>query len=382
MTCGALLLLCAFSIGIWRVVRSGGGTALPGAAKVTLESDVVKSGQDLVIRIDGLSDNWSGELTVNGVHNFVVDSRVFRLKANSRNGFETGQTAQVYLLLIDSRGHQIPIPNGGRFRVQVVPPSVKIDREGRNLDAEGGSGAFEVTAAPMYNWSVTGVPEWIKIDAGQTGTGKGVVNYTVQENLSNDGRSAVLRIADSTFTISQAHRSSVQVPFREKFRYLSPPPEFWTLLRRGMKTPDDSPVRWTWEQLGGHGGATLSIAHEKGVDGDSLVIQRARADEREWATLVYLPRLEFRSESEYPLTVWMKAEKPADIVISISQNTEPWAGCGTKRFLRVAHEWAKYDVLLKVTGENCGPANNRLVFGVGHFQGKLWIADLSIGNAK
>jgi hypothetical protein len=54
-----------------------------------------------------------------------------------------------------------------------------------------------------------------------------LLNYhTVRENHTNEERSTVLAVGVGSLTITQAHPSSIQLPFREKFQYSAPPPEF------------------------------------------------------------------------------------------------------------------------------------------------------------
>lgn len=292
-----------------------------------------------------------------------------------------GKTTALYILLVDSKGRQIPVPNGGRFPVSIIRPLVSLDREGHNVGPEGWSGSFDITAAADYHWSVSSVPEWIKITSGKAGAGNGVVNYTVLQNQTNEERSAALTVGDGLFSVTQAHPLSIQLPFRDLFQYSSPPPESWTLQRKGNIKLDESPTHWTWEQIGGQR-ATLAITHESPSEGNSLLLRRPVADQRGWATLVYLPQVNFEPGSEYSMSVWMKAENPAPVDLSIGQNSAPWAGCGVQQELKVSKDWTKYEIPIKVTGANCGPTNNRLVFAAGRVQGKLWIADFALNKAR
>jgi hypothetical protein len=95
-----------------------------------------------------------------------------------------------------------------------------------------------------------------------------------------------------------------------------------------------------------------------------------------------LPQVDFHFGTEYPLTVWMKAEKVTEVVITVGQNIAPWGNCSAKQLVQVPPVWTKYDVPLKVTAPKCEPVNNRLVFATAGFSGKLWIADLSLDAAR
>jgi len=228
---------------------------------------------------------------------------------------------------------------------------------------------------------VDGVTDWVKIDSGKSGKGKGVVAYTVLANETNAGRSAELSIGDARFRLKQDRPPSLQLPFRERFQVSAPPPEFWRLLQRGKTTPNEPAHRWAWEQLGG-GGVSMAIDHDTPTQGNSLLINTTQASDGVWLTLLYMPHVNFRPGTEYPVTVWMKADQASEMVVSVGQNTKPWGTCTAKQVLRVTPGWTKFETTLKVNTANCEPTNNRLVFAAGKFKGKVWIADLLLGAGR
>lgn len=65
----------------------------------------------------------------------------------------------------------------------------------------GGNATVGVTAASC-SWTATSNASWIQITSGGSGTGNGVVNYTVQPN-SGAARSGTMTIGGQTFTVNQ-----------------------------------------------------------------------------------------------------------------------------------------------------------------------------------
>jgi hypothetical protein len=68
--------------------------------------------------------------------------------------------------------------------------------------ASGGSGGISVTAASGCPWSVAGIPTWVSVVSGSSGSGNGTFNYTVAVN-SGGPRSASVTVAGQAFSLSQ-----------------------------------------------------------------------------------------------------------------------------------------------------------------------------------
>lgn len=349
-------------------------------ANVTIDKKTLRMGQEIEIKTADVPEEWSGELLVNSLRHFAIESKVYRLKATVENGFTVGQT-ELYILLTDLKGRQIPLPHGGRFQITVTQAAVSIDRESRNVAPEGGSGSLTVSAAAGYEWSVTGVPDWIKITSGEKGSGNGTVAYAVTENTTNNARSAVLTLGDSTFVVTQMRPSAIQLPCREMFKYSTPPPPIWSLMMpRGATKPVDSPVRWYYDHRAEAVGS-ISIKPEGPHDSNSLLIERTKADSRVWAFQLILPHVRIQKGAQYKLSVWMRAQNPGTVSMSLEQSASPYGPCGLGRTVMVSKEWAEYDSSFRVTGAGCEVDNNRFSFGIGQIDGKLWIADFSLAPA-
>jgi hypothetical protein len=65
------------------------------------------------------------------------------------------------------------------------------------------TGSFAVTAPAACSWSVSGLPSWVTVTSGASGTGNGTVGYSVAAN-TGAVRNATLAVAGASFAVSQA----------------------------------------------------------------------------------------------------------------------------------------------------------------------------------
>jgi hypothetical protein len=72
------------------------------------------------------------------------------------------------------------------------------------FSAVGGSGGVNVTAPDGCAWSATNNDSFISIDSGNSGTGNGMVSYTVAANTSSNELTGTITIAGQTFSITEA----------------------------------------------------------------------------------------------------------------------------------------------------------------------------------
>ena len=283
--------------------------------------------------------------------------------ANNRLSFEVGQI-----------GGKLWIAN-----FSIVPGSegsraVRITPESRKVESGGASGRISVTASSGYRWSLGQVPGWIKITSPAQGSGNGTVSYRVDENTTNEARSAMLTLGDATIEISQPCPSAIQLPYSDNFRYSTPPPPVWTL---GLKSSSiESPARWIVdEQPGQH--SALSIAAEAPKGGNSVLVEK-QADPRPWATQVILHSIGVKVGEKYKMSVWMKSQNPGPVSILFGQMSAPYQSCGLMQTFTVTKDWAEYAFPFRVAGNRCEPANNRMSIEAGQIGGKLWIANFSM----
>jgi YVTN family beta-propeller protein len=69
--------------------------------------------------------------------------------------------------------------------------------------ASGGTGSVNVTVPGGQSWTAVSSVPWIKITSGSSGTGNGIVKYSVAANTGSTARTGTLIIAGKTFTVQQ-----------------------------------------------------------------------------------------------------------------------------------------------------------------------------------
>ncbi len=109
--------------------------------------------------------------------------------SSSRSGTMTiaGQTFTV---------NQAAAPGGGGCSFSINPTS-------QNFTTGGGSGTVNVTTTQGCAWTAVSNAGFIMITAGASGTGSGMVSFTVVVNTSPSVRTGTMTIAGQTFTVIQ-----------------------------------------------------------------------------------------------------------------------------------------------------------------------------------
>jgi hypothetical protein len=82
--------------------------------------------------------------------------------------------------------------------------SYSVMPSGASFGAGGGTGSASVAAADGCGWTAISNVPWTTITSGGSGSGNGVVNYSVAANAGPGSRSGTMTIAGSTFTVSQS----------------------------------------------------------------------------------------------------------------------------------------------------------------------------------
>src|SRR5207302_2275305 len=71
------------------------------------------------------------------------------------------------------------------------------------LPVSGGSGTVLVQTLESCQWTARSNAEWIVLTGGLSGTGPGVVSYSVGANPNSTARTGTVSIGDQTFTLTQ-----------------------------------------------------------------------------------------------------------------------------------------------------------------------------------
>jgi glucose/arabinose dehydrogenase len=108
-----------------------------------------------------------------------------------------GQDQDGELYIVDYTGSVqkvVASPCGG---LSIAPP-------GLSFAAPGGSGTVNVTASAECDWTATAGSPWIAVTSGRSGSGNGVVQYSVAENPGPRARQGGVVIAGRVHAVAQA----------------------------------------------------------------------------------------------------------------------------------------------------------------------------------
>jgi hypothetical protein len=81
--------------------------------------------------------------------------------------------------------------------------SYSVPPNGANLSSGGATASFNVNAGAGCQWTATSNASWITITAGSSGSGNGVVTFSVTPN-TGAARTGTITVANQTFTVNQA----------------------------------------------------------------------------------------------------------------------------------------------------------------------------------
>ena len=117
-------------------------------------------------------------------------------------------------LVVQDDGNLVIYPAGGGAPGLWWPPGVgactyATSPRSRALDHAGVTDSITVTAPVGCPWTATSPVGWISLGSGQSGSGDGVVMYSVAGNPDGANRAAALTIAGQAFTVTQGGQGSV-----------------------------------------------------------------------------------------------------------------------------------------------------------------------------
>jgi hypothetical protein len=86
----------------------------------------------------------------------------------------------------------------------LIPCSYLLSPSSVSVTAPTSTGSITIFAPAGCTWTATSNAGWINITSGGSGSGNGILSYSVATNTSSFARSGSLTIADQSFTITQA----------------------------------------------------------------------------------------------------------------------------------------------------------------------------------
>jgi hypothetical protein len=86
--------------------------------------------------------------------------------------------------------------------------STTIAPASQSFPAIGGDGSITVTTEAGCDWAAVVNDSWITLTSASTGSGNGVVTYSVRGNATTSPRQGTMTVGGQTFTVTQAGQSS------------------------------------------------------------------------------------------------------------------------------------------------------------------------------
>jgi uncharacterized repeat protein (TIGR01451 family) len=96
-----------------------------------------------------------------------------------------------------------PTPGGLPVNVNYDPPCASATYSSVSFPAAGGTGSITVSAPPTCSWTASTVAGWITFVGAASGTGNGVVYFTVGQNLDEDQRNTYITLQRQSTPILQ-----------------------------------------------------------------------------------------------------------------------------------------------------------------------------------
>ena len=114
----------------------------------------------------------------------------YSLAANTTTGSRTG--------ILTVAGQTFTVTQAGAGCTYSISSASQSFTEG------AGSGTVVLTATAGCTWIATSNATWLTISSGGSGTGNGIIGYSVAANGTSSSRTGTLTIAGQTFTVTQA----------------------------------------------------------------------------------------------------------------------------------------------------------------------------------
>ena len=92
----------------------------------------------------------------------------------------------------------------------VAPPSCTYSLlpSSASFTSAGGTSSVNITAPSGCTWTATSNTAWIHITSGASGSGNGIVNYSVTANSTSTSQSGTLTVGGQTFSVTEAGSAS------------------------------------------------------------------------------------------------------------------------------------------------------------------------------
>jgi hypothetical protein len=369
----SVLAICACCL-LFSACHSTRQKAPQRRASISLDKTELVLGGEIRVRPEPAVGDWSGEVNINTFRGRLrIDSKSPVINATRENGFTTNTATEVCVILKNAKGIEIPVSNPCAH-VSVTIPNVQLHPENNAVSASGGSGSIEIQAPPDQEQTIGSVPDWVTVTKENKEAIGPSILYKVAENRSYKLRSAMIRIGDARFQLTQWGSPYVQIPYSADFTQAPIP--VWEMPESELKMgkSHDAPPRWILDNQTDET-ATVATSPDAPDGKGALVVERNLPADEIWKTMLWLPGIETRGE-KLTVSVWLKAENPVPVALEFGRRTAA-KNCGFFQLVQVSKSWQQFRFPFTANA-SCGPEDNRFSIHCGKISGTLWIAGFSL----
>ncbi len=139
--------------------------------------------------------------TVSGSYPYNVNAG--NTTSYALSGLSTGATYYFVATAYDSEGYESEYSNQISYTVP-SPCTYSIAPTAIQFSPSASGGSVTVTTQSGCAWTASSAAQWVLITSGGSGSGSGIVRYSVAVNAHSSPRTEVSTIAGLPFTVSQA----------------------------------------------------------------------------------------------------------------------------------------------------------------------------------
>lgn len=125
------------------------------------------------------------------------------INADVQPGWTDGANNIKYFTSGSQTTGQTPPSNVGDLDITISSCNYSISPDSQSFFIGGGIGNIVITTSESCGWTALSDSEWVVITPTISGTGNGVITYTVSENTDPDKRTGIITIEGVTHTVTQ-----------------------------------------------------------------------------------------------------------------------------------------------------------------------------------
>lgn len=289
---------------------------------------------------------------------------VFAEKVQAGEALTAGAQPNLYVSSLDVGGGKYTFSPKEKFLIRAV-----VTNDGESTSQDVTLAYFLVSSGPVKLLKVQRLGE---IAAGRTMTGR--VSYTAP---SSPGDYSIMACADVYNSIAEATEADncYAAPFEVK-KGDDPPPDPGTTIP--YKEDFDTDQHY-YELQDNLGAATMSVDETGGVgNGRCLYLYNTKAGQS-WQVEAKKKYFYLQNARQYAGSVWLKADRPGKVNLTLSRDVEPYDSFGLYFPLGLSTQWRQYFFDFKTEGHpELKPEQVRFSINLGEYAGKLWIDKISL----